>query len=403
MGRGMAPDRSCAASPWLVVAGGLHRRGGMDRANAALAEYLLGLGRQVHIVAHEVDDAIARHPQASVYLVPRRWGSFMMGEIELGRKGREVATWLSSASPGSRVVVNGSNCPWPDVNWVHCVHKEWNAFDPRAPVWFKVKNRADRVIARRREATALRRAGVVVANSRRTRSILVNRLGVDSERVHTLYPGTDPALVPPTEGERRWAREHLGVSPERPLVVFIGTLGFDSNKGFDTLMNAWRRLCARAQWDADLIAAGGGRGSERWKAEIARARLDGRIRMLGFTQRVADLLAAADLLVSPARYEAYGLNVQEAICRGVPAMVSACAGVAERYPCELRELLIENPGDSNALAVKLSAWRNRIGYWKGQILPTAQMLHMNTWERMGERFVSIAEQSKLEFNSVRYG
>lgn len=391
------------SATWLLVAGGLHRRGGMDSANAALAEYLLGLGSHVHVVAHDVEDAIARHPLASVHLVPRPGGSFLLGEIQLGRKGREVATRLKAGDPGLRVVVNGSNCAWPDVNWVHCVHKAWEAFDPCAPVWFKAKNRLDRVIARRRERIALQQARLVVANSRRTRDDLVNRLGLDPERVHTLYPGTDPALVPPTASERRSARERLRVSPARPLVVFVGTLGFDSNKGFDTLMEVWQRLCALSEWDADLIAAGGGRGSERWKAAITAARLDGRVRLLGFTQRVSELLAAADLLVSPVRYEAYGLNVQEAICRGVPAMVSACAGVAERYPSELRELLIENPGDSKALAAKLTAWRSRISYWKSQIVPTARTLHMNTWERMAERFAILAERPAIDCDSVRYG
>ena len=37
----------------------------------------------------------------------------------------------------------------------------------------------------------------------------------------------------------------------------------------------------------------------------------------------------------PARYEAYGLAVHEALCRGLPALVSASAGVAERYPADL--------------------------------------------------------------------
>lgn len=399
----MASYGLCPHASWLVVAGGLHRRGGMDRANAALAEYLLGMGRHVHVVAHEVDDGIARHPLATVYSVPRMGRSFLLGEIQLGRRGKEIATRLSAANPGARVVVNGSNCAWPDVNWVHCVHKTWEAFDPCAPVWFKVKNRLDRAVARRREAIALKRARLVVANSHRTRSDLINRLGLESKRVHTLYPGSDPALTPPSGSERRSARERLGVAPGRPLVVFIGTLGFDSNKGFPTLMDAWRRLCARSEWDVDLVAAGGGRGSERWKAEITRAGLDGRIRMLGFTQRVPDLLAAADLLVSPVRYEAYGLNVQEAICRGVPAMVSACAGVAEHYPDELRELLIEDPDDSKALAAKLVSWRHRIGYWKFKIVPTTRLLHMHTWQRMAERFVSIAELSEIDLHSVRYG
>ena len=42
------------------------------------------------------------------------------------------------------------------------------------------------------------------------------------------------------------------------------------------------------------------------------------------------------VLVSAPRHEAYGLNVQEAHCRGLPDLVSASAGVAERYPLSRR-------------------------------------------------------------------
>ena len=42
-----------------------------------------------------------------------------------------------------------------------------------------------------------------------------------------------------------------------------------------------------------------------------------------FAADVAPVIAAADVLVHPARYEAYGLGVHEALCRGLPAIVSA--------------------------------------------------------------------------------
>jgi glycosyltransferase involved in cell wall biosynthesis len=67
--------------------------------------------------------------------------------------------------------------------------------------------------------------------------------------------------------------------------------------------------------------------------------------LLGYREDVATILAASDLLASPTRYEAYGLNVHEAICRGVPALVSRSAGVAERYPPELRSWLLDDPDD----------------------------------------------------------
>ena len=60
--------------------------------------------------------------------------------------------------------------------------------------------------------------------------------------------------------------------------------------------------------------------------------------MLGYCRDVVDLMAAADLLVHPARYEAYGLAVHEALCCGVPVIVSSAAGIAERMPANLADL-----------------------------------------------------------------
>jgi glycosyltransferase involved in cell wall biosynthesis len=81
--------------------------------------------------------------------------------------------------------------------------------------------------------------------------------------------------------------------------------------------------------------------------------LQGRVRLLGFTDRVGELLAASDLFVSPVRYEAFGLNVLEALCRGVPSIVSRAAGVAEVYPPELSRWLLENPEDVRSLSEML--------------------------------------------------
>jgi len=130
-----------------------------------------------------------------------------------------------------------------------------------------------------------------------------------------------------------------------------------------------------------------------WKDVVARSGLDGRVRMLGFTTRIPDLLAAADLLVSPVRYESYGLNVQEAICCGVPAMVSASAGVAERYPAELDDLLIPDPEDANDLGQRLLRWRADMVGVSRRLRPLEQKLRSYTWRDMAERIVGIVDES----------
>jgi glycosyltransferase involved in cell wall biosynthesis len=372
---------------WLIVAAGFHFRGGMDKANAELASYLLRRGAGVHLVAHDVDSLFLEHPRARVDLVHRPLGSFALGEFGLDRRGRQTARALLASTPDARVVVNGGNCQWPDINWVHYVHHAWTGVDAGAPAWFKLKHRAFSARWRRSERVALRAARIVIANSELTRSDLLTKVGVAAGRVRTVYLGADASWGVPTSDERAAARAWLGLPEGRPALAFVGALGLDRRKGFDTLWKAWTTLCASPEWDADLIVAGSG-ADGGWIADAAAcAGMSGRVRLLGHSNRVRDVLAAADLLVSPVRYEPYGLNVQEAICRGVPAVVSRSAGVAERYPPDLADMLLNDPDDAGELVSILRRWLPERDAWKARVAPLAGQLRASGWEHMAETFV----------------
>jgi len=79
-------------------------------------------------------------------------------------------------------------------------------------------------------------------------------------------------------------------------------------------------------WDARLVVVGTGASLPSWRARTVEEGLGDSITFLGFRNDVPDVLAACDLLVSPTRYEAYGLNVQEALCTGLPAIVQRRGG-----------------------------------------------------------------------------
>jgi glycosyltransferase involved in cell wall biosynthesis len=385
-----AGAESAVARTWVLVAGGFHRAGGMDAANAALASYLARLGCRVHLVSHRVDDDLQNHQAVRVHRVPRPRGSYFLGRRLLERVGRNVARETLAADPSARVIVNGGNCAFADINWVHSVHHAWPSRQAGAPLWFRMKSAIDKAVSRRRERTALQSARVIIANSNRTRRDLIDLLNINANRVHTVYLGAEPHWRSVTAERRGSARRWLGVETSQPVVAFVGALGYDTNKGFNTLLQAWRRLSASGGWDADLLVTGGGRALENWRARVDEARLQQRVRILGHTDRIVDVMAAADLFVSPSRYEAYGLAVHEAICCGVPAMVTASAGIAERYPTSLSELLIQDPDDDAALAAMMLKWRASISAWKEKIQPLARELRLRTWDAMAAEIVAIA-------------
>ncbi len=77
-------------------------------------------GNKVHLVAHRVATDLLAYPHIQFDQVPKIGNSYILSSPLLNRTGRIWAKPL--ALEGARVLVNGCNCQWPDVNWVHYVH-----------------------------------------------------------------------------------------------------------------------------------------------------------------------------------------------------------------------------------------------------------------------------------------
>ena len=372
-------------STWLLVSGDFTPFGGMDMANFALASYLARTGSDVHLVCHQASPELATLPGLHVHVVARPLGIHRLGEPLLRSTARRVHRNLTPR--GCRAVANGGNADLHDVNWVHYVHA---AFDPPA---FGVANRLRVASNQRRyvaeEREALGNARLVVCNSNRTADDVVNLVGVARDRTRVVYYGIDPLRFGRVEaGERAAARRALGFPAARRLALFVGALG-DRRKGFDTLFGAWQTLCDRPEWDVDLVVVGMGAELGTWQARAARELPADRVRFLGFRRDIPSILAACDVLIHPARYEAYGLSVHEALCRGLPAIVTATAGVAERYPAELNQLLLQDPESSSELAARLQSWRDEPGV-NGRVADFAARLRARTWDHMAREIVELA-------------
>jgi glycosyltransferase involved in cell wall biosynthesis len=367
---------------WLLISGDFTPLGGMDRANHALAAHLAGSGRQVHLVTHRAWPDLERHPNITVHGVPRPLGSHLFGAPLLAAAGERWSRKVRDV----RVVANGGNADTRDAAWIHYVHAAYTPFVAGGAI---ARGRAS--LAHRyylaRERRALANARVVICNSRRTAADAIERVGVDPARVRTVYYGADARqLSAVSPDDRAAARRALGWSADRLVALFVGALG-DRRKGFDRLFDAWSRLAGGAAWDVDLVVAGEGGELEAWRQRARGAGLERRVEFLGFRRDVPALIAASDLLVHPARYEAYGLGVHEALCRGIPALVSASAGVAERYPANLSDLLLQDPESVDELCDRLLRCRAQIDRLTRELGPFADALRGRSWDDMADEIV----------------
>ncbi len=362
---------------WLIIAGDFTPLGGMDRANHALARSLASVpGAEVHLVAHRVWPDLARSSAVHVHPVRRPFGSHAAGAPLLAAAGAR----RSKTFGDGRVIANGGNADAGDITWIHYLHA---AHVPSARgLRQTLQGQALHRYYTRQEQAAVRRARVVLCNSKRTAADVQERLGVPADRTRVVYYGADPSRFSPiVPAERQSARRELGWPDDRPVVAFIGALG-DRRKGFDRLFDAWHHLCQDPAWDANLAVIGHGAELDRWQRTAAERGLSERILYLGFRDDVARVLSACDALVHPARYEAFGLGVHEAICRGLPAIVGANAGIAELYPADLSGLLIRDVEDSTEIADRLGRWRSDIPGMASRVRPFSERLRSRTWDDM---------------------
>jgi glycosyltransferase involved in cell wall biosynthesis len=373
---------------YAIVAGDFVTTGGMDAPNYALASYLARSGRTVHLVAYRAAEELARIPNVVFHRVPKPAGAYALGAPLLG--GRGLVRAAAVVALRGAVVVNGGNCPFPGVNWVHYVHA---AFAPMAAgkAWRRAKVAAAHRLSLATEQLALRTAKIVVANSERTKRDIIEHVGIPEHRVTTIYYGVDAERFRPSSDEERIAAcRSLGWASGAPHVAFVGALG-DRRKGFDVLYQAWRSLCARPSWDGVLVVVGAGAELPTWRARAIDDGVSDRIRFLGFRNDVPRVLSACDALVAPARYEAYGAGVHEALCCGLPSIVSASAGVAERYPEALCKLLLDDVESPGTLAGVIMRWRERAQDWRTSVGEFARLLRARSWDDMARDFVSVCE------------
>ncbi len=373
-------------SEWLLASGDFVALGGMDSANHALASYLARTsGADVHLVAHRVSADLAAQAAIHVHHVPRPFGLHSLGGPLLARLAARRARRVRRG--GGHVVANGGNVDAGDVSWVHYVHAAYEPSAAGAVYSAVVATRHRRYLAAERRA--LGRARLIICNSTRTMNDVVHCAGVQANRVRRVYYGIDSGRFHPVPDSAA-AKARLGFCAGAPVVLFVGALG-DRRKGFDTLFAAWCELCRSSDWDAQLVVAGSGAERPAWEWRAARSGRADRILFLGYRTDVPALIAAADVVVHPARYEAYGLAVHEALCCGVPALVSTSAGIAERFPDDLRPLLLDEVDSAAELAARLRTWRASRDRFRERAVVFSGALASRSWDDMSREFVAMVE------------
>ncbi|MGH3739872.1 MAG: glycosyltransferase family 4 protein [Micromonosporaceae bacterium] len=113
-----------------------------------------------------------------------------------------------------------------------------------------------------------------------------------------------------------------------PLIVYAGRLVYE--KGVQDLLAAVPELRAKHP-GLHVAIAGDGPHRQELEEQVRQLRIGSAVSFTGFLndQELPALLAAADALVAPSRYEPFGMIALEAFAAGTPVVAASTGGLAE--------------------------------------------------------------------------
>jgi len=185
---------------------------------------------------------------------------------------------------------------------------------------------------------SLPRACIVLGTA--ARQFVVEELGVPPERVEIVLNGVPEPTVPRCRGG----------AAGKPRVLFLGNLS--ERKGVSDLLRALAQGDFGAQ--AVLVSIAGGGDIAGYQKLAGQLKVDRLVRFEGWVdqQQVAQLMAAADLLVLPSYDEGLPLVILEAMANGV-AVVCTPVGEIPSVFTDGREVKFVTAGDAQSIAAGL--------------------------------------------------
>ena len=149
--------------------------------------------------------------------------------------------------------------------------------------------------------------------------------------------GRDPAVFRPDGAARARIRAALGMPADRVVVVAVSRLV--RAQGLSGIGRGDARRCRRRScgwWASGWLRI----AARTWRRCLREAGLGDRLRLLGYREDVAAVLAAADIFVLPSYFEALPMSVIEAMLVGLPVVASDVGGPREQVVPDVTGLLV---------------------------------------------------------------
>ena len=182
-------------------------------------------------------------------------------------------------------------------------------------------------VRRLAQAIALRRYHRVVTLNQRMRVDLSAEGYLSEERIHVIANGVDLKTFSPS-ARKIDIRMHFGLPPTRFIIGNIARL--DPVKNHEVILRALSRFKIRAERPYFLLV---GEGEYRPVLErvIRQLDLEEDVRLMGYSNRIADLLNCMDVYVQSSLYEGFSNTILEAMACGLPIVATDVGGTADLF------------------------------------------------------------------------
>ena len=243
------------------------------------------------------------------------------------------------------IVDNGMQLSRANVSFVHSLMTEAIAYLQRDDLDGEVEREAAYFGELSADTT-------IVANSNLVKEALVKHFGLTAQRIVVHHPGFRSQVFASQRAAelRGRAREALQIGASTPVVGFV-TSGDFHMRGLDLFLASAEQIAAARPEVRFLVV-----GSRRLPAWAASHPLiaSGRLAYRPKNRRPEFWMAALDIFLYAARFEAFGMVISEAQALGIPVVTSRRVGAAECLPEAYARWLLDAP-DSAELAAKTLA------------------------------------------------
>ncbi len=228
------------------------------------------------------------------------------------------------------------------------------------------------------EKYGMEQADKIIAVSQYTKNRICENYGIAEEKIKVIHNGVFPSQL-----------NHINPSPEkkRNTILFLGRTTFQ--KGPFHFIDIANQLL-QTRRDIEFIVAGNGDLLEDMIRYVAHLRIGLHVHFTGFLDRddVARIYQMSKVYVMPSVSEPFVLTCLEAMCYGVPVVISKNSGVAEVMP----QALQADFWDTQEMTRQINSLLDHTNIRTKQLDSAKNRMHDLLWSNVGEKISTLYKQ-----------